>query len=68
MYLSKTKMGKREPILEAVPSMQTAWAIFYFYLWTAFKVLSGAKKEAWKQQICWNCTLIVIFHEVLQKH
>ena len=38
MYLSKTKMGKRETILEAVHSM-------YFYLWIAFKVLVVRKKR-----------------------
>ena len=39
MYVSKTKMGKRELILEAVHSMWTAETILHFYLWTASEVL-----------------------------
>ena len=66
MYLSKTKMGKKELILEA--GMRTAQAILHFCQWTTFKVLVVRKKEAWKQQICLNCTWIVISHEVLQKY
>ena len=45
MHSSKTKMGKRELILEAVHSMWTAYAILHFYLWTAFKVLVVRKKR-----------------------
>ena len=46
LFLSKTKMGKREIILEAIHSMWTAYAILHFYLWTAFKVLVVRKNEA----------------------
>ena len=52
MYLFKTKMDKRELILEAVHSMRTAWAIlsdFTFLPVNCFQSFSCAKKEAWKQ-------------------
>ena len=50
MYLSKTKMGKRELILEAVHRM--CISDFAFLPVNYFQSFSCAKKEASKQQIC----------------
>ena len=46
MYLSETKMGKMELILEAVHSMRTAIAIFAFLPVNCFQSFSCEKKEA----------------------
>ena len=68
MYVSKMKMDKGELILEAFHSMWTTLSDFAFLPVNCFQIFSCAKKEARKQQICWNCARIVISHEVLQTH
>ena len=52
MYLSKTKVGKRELVLEAVYIYVNCISDFAFLPVNCFQSFSCAKKEAWKQQIC----------------
>ena len=63
MYLSKTKtdFGSSSQYVNCIND-------FVFLPVNCFQSFSCVKIEAWKQQICWNCTWIVISHEVLQKH
>ena len=61
--LFKTKMVRRNWFWKQFTSD------FAFLPVSCFQSFSCAKKEAWKQHWnLWNCTLIVISHEVLQKH
>ena len=68
MYLSKNENGEERTDFGSSSQYVNCKSDFAFLHVNCFQRFSCAKQEAWKQQICWNGTWILISHEVLQNH